>query len=174
MNPSKAYKFCPRCSGDLIWEKENLLICKNCNFKFYINQSPCNAVIIENEKKEIMLVKRKFDPMKGYWDLPGGFMNAYESLQDSVKREIKEELGVEINLGKIIGVYKDIYVFQNIANPVIGIVVLAKIKKGIIKVSDDISTYKYFPKDKVLKQKLAFPSIKQGVSDYLKNKVPMP
>ncbi len=168
MNLIRAYKFCPRCSGNLIFKKDNLLVCNKCNFEFYINPSPCNAVIIENEKQEIMLVKRKFDPMKGYWDLPGGFINAYESFEDSVKREIKEELGVEVKLGKTIGVYKDIYVFQDVENPVIVIVVLAKITKGIIKVSDDISGYKYFPKDKVLKEKLAFPTIRLGISDYLK------
>ena len=168
MNPVDAYKFCPKCGGNLNIKKENLLVCSKCSFKLYINPSPCNAVIIENENQEIMLVERKFDPQKGFWDLPGGFINAYETLEESVKREIKEELGVDVQINKIVGVYKDIYVFQDIANPVIGIVVCAKITGGVIKVSDDISGFKYFSKEEILNQKLAFSSMRQGLLDYLK------
>lgn len=170
MNPNVAYKFCPICSSKLNFKKENLLVCSKCDFKFYINPSPCNAVIIENENGEIMLVKRKFDPQKSYWDLPGGFIDAYETLEDSVKREIKEELGVDVKVDRIIGVYKDIYVFQNIKVPTIGIVVLAKITKGKIKVSDDVADYKYFSKKDIFKQKLAFKSMKSGIRDYLERK----
>lgn len=169
MNPNKAYKFCPRCGGNLNPQGKNLLICSNCGFNFYINAIPCSAVIIENEKQEIMLVKRKFDPMKGYWDWPGGFFDAGESLENSVKREIKEELGIKIKLGKIIGVYEDIYKFQNIVNYTLCTIVSAKITGGEIRALDDVSEYKYFPKNQILKQKLAFAYMKKGISDYLKN-----
>ncbi len=62
MEPKDFYKFCPKCGEKLIAQKENFLRCEKCGFHFYINPLPCNAVIIENEKGEIMLVKRKFDP----------------------------------------------------------------------------------------------------------------
>jgi NADH pyrophosphatase NudC (nudix superfamily) len=98
MEPKNFYKFCPKCGGNLVFQKENCLICRNCKFHFYINPLPCNAAIIENEKGEIMLVERKVDPKKGFWDWPGGFINPGESLEDSLKREIKEELNVENNV----------------------------------------------------------------------------
>lgn len=170
MNPKDAYKFCPRCTGDLVEEKENMLRCRKCDFEFYINALPCNAAIIENEKGEILLVKRKFSPQKGYWDWPGGFIDPYESLEDSIKREIKEELGVEIELGKLIGAYSDTYLFQNINLPVICIVMSGKIK-GKIKVSDDVSGYKYFSKEDIFKQKLAFKAMRQGLLDYFNKKI---
>lgn len=170
MNPNIAYKFCPICSSKLNFKKENLLVCSKCKFEFYINTVPCNAAIIENEKGEILLVKRKFDPKKGYWDWPGGFLDAGESLEDSIKREIKEELNVEIELGKFVGVYSDTYLFQNINNPVICIVMAGKIK-GEIKVSDDVAGYKYFSKKDIFKQKLAFKSMKKEIQDYLSKKI---
>jgi ADP-ribose pyrophosphatase YjhB (NUDIX family) len=167
MEPKNFYKFCPKCGGNLVFQKENCLICRNCKFHFYINPLPCNAAIIENEKGEIMLVERKVDPKKGFWDWPGGFINPGESLEDSLKREIKEELNVDIKILGIVGVYIDRYLYQNILNYALCVAVSAKITGGQLKPHDDIDGYKFFPKNEILNQKFAFLSIKQGISDYL-------
>lgn len=171
MSPQKIFKYCPKCTGKLVIDDKYILKCNKCGFNLYINPAPCNGVIIENNKGQIMLVKRKDDPKKGYWDLPGGFINPNESFAKSVKREIKEELNVEITLGKIIGVYADTYLFQDINIPTLGIVILAKLKSFNLKPSDDITSYKFFDKKDVLEQKLAFKSLKQGIGDYIKTKL---
>lgn len=170
MHPINFYKFCPKCAGELKQEKENLLVCSDCKFQFYINALPCNGVIIENEKGEILLVKRKFDPQKGKWDYPGGFIDGGESLEHSVKREVKEELNVEVEMLKLVGVYEDIYKYQNILNPSLCIVVSVKITSGELKVSDDVKEYKFFPPEEILGMDLAFKNIRKGLLDYLKNK----
>ena len=170
MEPKEVFKFCPKCRGDLDLQSNNFLICKKCGLHFYLNPIPTNAVIMENDKGDIMMVKRKFEPKKGYWDWPGGFINPGESLEDSVKREIKEELGVDVGEIEIVGVYEDRYLYQDILSYTICIAVSAKITIGSLKVSDDISGYKYFSKEEIFRQNFAFPSIKQGISDYLTKK----
>lgn len=45
----------------------------------------------------VALVKRKNEPFRGKWALPGGFVEVDESLEEAVHRELKEETGVEIN-----------------------------------------------------------------------------
>ena len=167
MNLIEAYKFCPRCTGEMNHENENLLVCKICKFNFYVNPSPTNGAIIENEEGKLLLTKRKFPPREGFWDLPGGFMNRKESFEESLKREIKEELGVEISIEKIIGAYADEYEYQNIQMPVLFISASAKIIKGKIKVSDDVSEYKFFDKNEVLKQNLGFTCVEKALKDYL-------
>jgi len=167
MEPKDFYKFCPKCSGKLKQENERFLLCQKCGFHFYVNPVPTNAVILENEKGEIMLVKRRVEPKKGYWDWPGGFIEPNESLEDSVRREIKEELGVEVEKIRIVGVYSDNYLFQGLKYPMLGIAVSAKITGGEIKAADDILEYRYFPAEEILKMELAFENIKQGISDYL-------
>lgn len=48
-------------------------------------------------KISILLIQRKYEPFKGQWAIPGGFVIEYESLEEAVTRELKEETGVSIN-----------------------------------------------------------------------------
>ncbi len=162
------YKYCPRCQTEFSKNSNRLLICPNCKFKQYLNPVPCNGVIIVNEKNQIMLVKRKSEPKKGYWDLPGGFIEPGESFEESVKREIKEELGIEIEMTKLVGIYNDYYLYEGVNIPTFGVVVEAKIKSGELSINDDITDYQFFNKAEVLQQELAFDSLRKGLEDYLK------
>jgi ADP-ribose pyrophosphatase YjhB (NUDIX family) len=167
MEPRDAYIFCPRCGGKLIKQEEGLH-CAACGFVFYINPAPTSAAIIENEHGKILLVERKVDPQKGYWDLPGGFIQTGEELTASVKRELQEELSVAIEVTKVIGIYADRYDFQGIHDYTFGVVVAAKIVAGDLKPADDVASYRFFPKGEVLQQKIAFEGIRKGLEDYLR------
>jgi 8-oxo-dGTP diphosphatase len=46
--------------------------------------------------REILLVERRGNPLKGYWSLPGGLVETGETLQAAVKREVREETGLRI------------------------------------------------------------------------------
>lgn len=58
-----------------------------------------DAVVFGYEEGNIsvLLIKRKYDPFKGQWAIPGGFIDNEESLEDAVERELFEETGVKIN-----------------------------------------------------------------------------
>jgi ADP-ribose pyrophosphatase YjhB (NUDIX family) len=167
MNPTQAFKHCLLCGNSLNVEGPRLLVCSKCGHHHYISPNPCNGVIIENEKGEILLVERKVEPKKGYWDFAGGFINPDENLEESCKREIREELSIEIEVTSIVGSYSDIYVYQGVQIPTLGFVVTARIISGTPTPKDDISSYKFFPRDQVLDLPLAFKSVKQGLADYL-------
>ena len=168
MSPQNAYKFCPKCKGKFKKSSDYVLTCSSCGFKVYIEPVPCNGVIIENKKGEIMLVKRKVEPKKGYWDLPGGFIQPDENLEESVKREIKEELNITVNIKNIVGIYNDVYKFQDIVFPTLGIIVTVNRDSDNFIPADDISSYKFFKPKETLKQKLAFKSLYKGLEDYIK------
>lgn len=53
----------------------------------------------------IVLVRRRNDPYKGSWALPGGFVEYGETVELAVLREVKEETGLDIDLKGISGVY---------------------------------------------------------------------
>jgi 8-oxo-dGTP diphosphatase len=58
------------------------------------------AVIVEEGR--VLLVRRGSEPLKGHWTLPGGVLEVGESLVDGVKRETKEETGLEVEVIELI------------------------------------------------------------------------
>jgi len=64
-----------------------------------------DGVIIKDN--QILLIKRKNDPYKDKWAIPGGFVEYGEKTEDAVLREIKEETGLEAKISGLVGVYSD-------------------------------------------------------------------
>ncbi len=52
------------------------------------------ALIFERER--ILLAERGKEPLKGYWSLPGGVLEVGETLREGIRREVKEETGLEV------------------------------------------------------------------------------
>jgi 8-oxo-dGTP diphosphatase len=61
------------------------------------------AVIVQDG--QVLIVKRKYDPLAGQWSLPGGGVELGETLEDSIVREMLEETGLEIEVGPVIEVF---------------------------------------------------------------------
>src|SRR5919205_716316 len=72
----------------------------------YKNPIPTVDTIIQKDS-QILLVKRKKEPFKGLFALPGGFVNEGELVEDAAKREAKEETSLDIELVDILGVYSE-------------------------------------------------------------------
>ena len=68
----------------------------------------CGAVIL-NEKNQVLLMKRGSDCRNcvGYWAIPGGCIDRFETAENAVKREIKEEIGVDIEILQLLSVAND-------------------------------------------------------------------
>ncbi len=165
-------KFCPRCGGKLKQSSENLFICTQCGFHFYINPKPSNALIIKVGKREILLVKRKFNPKKGYWDLPGGFIEPGETLESSTIREIREELGIEIKNLTYFNSYADRYFYQGEFFPSLCAIFITSIDKKFmdkIKPGDDVSAIHHFELNEIPYEKIAFEGIKKALRDFTKS-----
>lgn len=59
-----------------------------------------DGVYVKNGK--LLLLKRNVEPFKGYWHVVGGHVEENESLRDAIKREFKEETGLEVTVGSIV------------------------------------------------------------------------
>lgn len=60
------------------------------------------GAFILNEHNELLLVRRKKEPEAAHWSLPGGKVELMETIEDATVREIKEELGVTIELKRLL------------------------------------------------------------------------
>lgn len=137
-------KYCPRC-GKFLEEKvesgRKRKICPSCNYILYRNPVPVANVIVENEKGEIVLGKRAIDPKKGEWALPGGYVEYDEDPKEAAKREVLEEIGLEVEIQELIDVYHRKTIEEKYVVP---IVYSAKITGGFLCPGDDTEEVRYY------------------------------
>jgi ADP-ribose pyrophosphatase YjhB (NUDIX family) len=68
---------------------------------------PSVGVVVVREKKAL-LIRRGNEPAAGRWSIPGGVIETGELLHDAARREIREECGIEIEVGPMLQIYESI------------------------------------------------------------------
>ena len=67
------------------------LFCESCRTTIYENPVPATCLVTIDARERLLLVKRSVDPKKGWWCLPGGFMELRETPEEAGLRELAEE-----------------------------------------------------------------------------------
>ena len=73
----------------------------------YRNPSLTTDIFIFDDDLNFILIKRKNEPYKDYWALPGGFVDYGECVEDAAIREALEETSINVELKELVGVYSD-------------------------------------------------------------------
>lgn len=165
--PTEAYKYCPKCAGNFKHKGGNWLQCSQCDYNFFVNAAPTAGVFIFNDKGEVLLAKRKFDPYKGTWQVPGGFMHPNETAEEALHREIDEELGVKVQLGKFVSTIPDTYIYGGVALPFLGIYYTATVSEGEIKPKDDVEEVRFVNLEEARKLDITYPALRLQIEDIL-------
>ena len=92
----KTHKFCGACAKPLVrHSKERAMHCQGCGLFFYPRINPVVITLIH--KGDSILLARRTDPgFNHFWSVVAGFVEAGESLENAVQREINEEVGIKV------------------------------------------------------------------------------
>lgn len=101
--------FCPACGGRLEnrfveVEGRDRLVCEACARIHYRNPVVV-AGLIPVEAGEIWMLRRAIEPRHGYWTFPAGYMELGETVEEAAVRETQEELNLDVELERLVGVY---------------------------------------------------------------------
>ena len=130
-----------------------------------------DAVIFKdlNSSAKILLIKRKKDPFKNSWALPGGFLEETEELEEGAKRELLEETGLEIEDLKQLKTYGDIY--RDPRGRTISIAFIGVVNKEVkIKAGDDAKEANWFDLDELPDLAFDHSKIIEDAKNYLQTK----
>lgn len=92
------YKFCYHCGGptDTVMSDEiTYWKCQTCHQTYFNNPKPGTEAVLFDSDGRVAIAVRSREPYKGKYDLPGGFVDAEETLEQGIARELKEELGLD-------------------------------------------------------------------------------
>lgn len=99
--------FCPECKTELT-SNEYGPTCPDGHFTKYPTPVAATVGLVEFDGK-YLVIRRSREPRKGYWDLPGGFVEPGETAEETLHREIKEETGLSVKTGAYIGTFPSVY-----------------------------------------------------------------
>ena len=146
----KNINFCIQCGTKLIikTDRENKLRprCDNCGWIYYKNPIPAVACVIFNEKKELLIIKRKFEPKQGEWALPSGYMEIYQSPQETAVDEMLEETGLIGEVEQFIDFYHG---YSPIYERIISFGFLMRIIGGELCAGDDAAEARFVSLDEL-------------------------
>ena len=140
LTPYKVLRYCGRCgSKSFEKNKENSLLCNDCGFEFFINISGAVAAIIKDSENRVLLTIRKNNPAANMLDVPGGFVNTNETAEHALKREIKEELNLDICKSEYYKAFVNEYEYKGILYYTLDLVYFCTVKDlKNIKAADDV------------------------------------
>jgi 8-oxo-dGTP diphosphatase len=102
------WTFCPRCANELT-HHDNAVECGACGFVLYGHSAVTASVLPEDDAGRLLLARRAFEPFLGLWDAVGGFLEEGEHPLDGVRREVREETGLEFEPRDLLGIWMGRY-----------------------------------------------------------------
>jgi len=138
-----------------------------CNFIFFQNIAAAVGVIIVYNKKIVMTVRAE-DPAKKLLDLPGGFVDQDENLEAAAKREVKEELNIDLQNLTYLCSAPNRYRYKNIEYLTLDSIFVSNHESlaGIKIDGQEIEAYKLVSLEDFDPAAVAFPSITAGIQLY--------
>jgi 8-oxo-dGTP diphosphatase len=100
------------------------------------------ADVVIQYKGGVVLVRRKNEPYRGKWALPGGFVRYGEKVELAAMREAREETGLRVRLRDLLGVYSDPK--RDPRGHVVSVCFLARRVGGKMKAASDADEVKIF------------------------------
>jgi ADP-ribose pyrophosphatase YjhB (NUDIX family) len=165
-----AYRFCPRCGDGAFRARPDrkAVVCAACGYQHFINSVLAAGVFIRDAQGRILLIRRLRDPAKGKLGLPGGFSDPYESAEDTARREVREEINIELGPLRYVASYANRYAFQGLVYPTADVYFAADaISLAPLRALEDVQEIVFLAPRDIVAEELAFDSLRYALGRYL-------
>ena len=145
----KPFHYCPTCATRLENDEAGAgTVCPECGRNWYPNASPTvGGVIVDGGRA--LISKRGSEPEKDRWDVPGGFLEPGEEALGGLRRELKEELGVEVDVSNDDFIQTAIHAYGDDGDFNLAIGFSARIVSGEPTANDDVAELKWVSSDEI-------------------------
>lgn len=157
------YRFCMACGGRLRRVRQEgrpRLSCRRCGWTFYGNPVPAAvALVVRNGK--VLLARRAAAPYRGTWDLPGGFLEAGETPEQALARELREEIGARIRSARFLSFFTETYGRRGF--PILAAVYRVSLASRHLRHGSDVSAIRWFSRRELPYREIRFPSVRRAL-----------
>ena len=168
MKIQEHFHFCPRCgAANLAQKAPRFFACNACDFGFYLNTASAAAGIIADENGRLLLIRRAKEPEKGKFAIPGGFVDEGESAEEAVRREVLEEVGLEVTAQRFLCSFPNDYKFSGSVYAVLDCFFVCEVAS--LETSGDeaeVSAIIWRDPQEIDLGEVAFPSVRRALELY--------
>ncbi len=173
MHPLEKLSFCPKCgSHDFPINSHCSRKCVDCGFEFFKNPSIGAAAFVFDDKGRLAVVRRAKNPAKGSLDLPGGFADIGETIEDAIKREVWEETNMKVDVESYLFSIPNTYIYAGIDAYPLDFFFKCKItdKNNIIIDQKENSELLFLNKEEINPDDFGLDSVRKAVTAWLNKK----
>ena len=166
---TELFRYCPACGAYALKPNSaKSMGCSACGFEFFFNAAGAVAALIVNDQNDLLITIRAGDPGKGLWDLPGGFVDPGESAEQALRREIKEELNLEVASLDYFTSAANTYHYKQITYPTIDLAYLCRVHDfETMKPQDDVAATLFATAHDIKNARFAFESIRSFAQTFM-------
>ncbi|HAM71213.1 MAG TPA: DNA mismatch repair protein MutT [Verrucomicrobiales bacterium] len=172
MDPFRLFAYCPRC-GIPRGTREAPFRCAGCGFLYYFNPAVAAAAFLLAPDGRGLFIRRAKEPARGKLALAGGFVDIGETAEGGLRREVREEVGLEVENLRFLCSSPNVYLYQGVTYPVLDLFFVAT--AGAIESAralDGVAGLEWIPPGEVDPGELAFPSLRVALSALLGRPTP--
>lgn len=169
MHILEKFCYCPKCgSSHFVEDTEKSKKCENCGFEYFLNPSAAVAAFILNRNGEILIERRKKDPAKGMYDLPGGFVDVRETAENAIVREVMEETSLNVTNAKYLFTQPNVYRYSDFDVHTLDIFFLCTVEDETqMKAADDAAECMWMKPEDIRTEQFGLRSVRQALHIFL-------
>jgi 8-oxo-dGTP diphosphatase len=121
------------------------ILCASCRYRIYDYPRACAGMLVVKDGA-LLVLRRGHAPKRGFLDLPGGFIEAGEALEDAARRELREETGLLVGKAHWLGFHWDRYYLKGFGwIPTMNFYWIARWRAGVPRAGDDAASAEWVP-----------------------------
>ena len=165
MRPADLFRFCPHCGVTRAAASgEPALHCAGCGFTYYFNPTVAVGAILLRADDHALFIRRAKEPAKGRLAVPGGFVDIGETAETALRREIREEVNLEVGALEFLCSHTNDYHYRDVTYPVLDFFFIARALAATEAAAlDGVESLCWLEPARVDLDEIAFPSIRAAV-----------
>lgn len=169
MRPSQYFHHCPRCGlKQANPPAGNVFVCTGCDFTLHFSAANAAAVFVERDDRRVLFIRRAKEPAQGKLAPPGGFVDIAETVEQALRREVREEVGLELTDVRFICSQPNSYLYKGVAYPVLDFFFSARaLAAERAQALEDVESFCWLEAERVAPDDIAFPSMRSALAAWL-------
>jgi len=168
MKPADCFHHCPKCGQPAAQPGSAPFHCATCGFLFYFNPAIAAGAVLLAPDDTVLLIRRAKDPHRGKLTVPGGFIDAGEVAEDALRREIREEVGIEVKRLDYFCSLPNSYHYRGVTYQVLDFFFVGRVDSKVVQTDPgEVTEVRWLLRDQIHLDELAFDSVREMLRRFL-------